>query len=431
MELYAYATELFAKKRVDPHDDLMSVLTTRRARGRAALSELELELFFLLLTVAGNETTRNLIVRGMHAFFEHPDQWQRLRARSVAAPRRRRGDAALRHTGDELPPHGHDRAGASIGGARSRRATRSCSSTCSANRDEAVFDDPDALRRRPQSQPPHRLRRRRAALLPRGEPGPHGDPGHVRAPTRPDARHPSQTAEAQRLQRNFINGVKHLPVAFSAVGGPQHPLTVARHSPDALRKVIRDFRRDQIVDVARRLFGEHRSTEVSMDEIAAEAGLARSTVYVYFASRDDLLRACLDGMYEQMQERLAPDLRAESAPPAALASRRPGAARAGRRAPRVLPAGPGHPSHTRQHRGRGRRRALPDRVQRGQDLRRPGGRGRRGRGLPPPRPGPRDLLIGQQVLRCPLGPIDRPRSPLDVAADEICSFVLHGIGARA
>ena len=43
------------------------------------LSELELELFFLLLTVAGNETTRNLISGAMHAFFQHPDQWERLR----------------------------------------------------------------------------------------------------------------------------------------------------------------------------------------------------------------------------------------------------------------------------------------------------------------------------------------------------------------
>ncbi len=57
----------------------MSVLTQVEMDGEK-LSELELELFFLLLTVAGNETTRNLISGGMAAFFENPDQWEMLRA---------------------------------------------------------------------------------------------------------------------------------------------------------------------------------------------------------------------------------------------------------------------------------------------------------------------------------------------------------------
>ncbi len=78
MEVYALCDAVAADRRANPRDDLMTALVEAEVDGER-LSDAELNLFFITLIVAGNETTRNLINHSMLALIDHPDQAQRLR----------------------------------------------------------------------------------------------------------------------------------------------------------------------------------------------------------------------------------------------------------------------------------------------------------------------------------------------------------------
>jgi len=142
LELYAYADELCAKKRVDPHADLFSVLTQAEIDGDQ-LSQLDLDLFFLLLAVAGNETTRNLISGAMVAFFDHPDQWERLKADRSLLP------SAIEEMLRFVTPVMHFRRQATmdwtIGDQKIAAGDKVVFWHTSANRDETVFDNPNVF----------------------------------------------------------------------------------------------------------------------------------------------------------------------------------------------------------------------------------------------------------------------------------------------
>ncbi len=211
MELYAYASQLFAQKRADPHDDLMSVLNDVEVDGER-LSEFELELFFLLLTVAGNETTRNLISGAMHAFFQFPDQWQKLVADRSLLPGA--VEEMLRWVTPVMNFRRQTTAPVELRGQRIEADQKVVFFHTSANRDEAVFEHADVfdITRHPN---PH---------MAFGGGGPHFCLGAnlARMEIRvmfshlldrlPDIH---QDGDVRRLQSAFINGVKHLPVAFT------------------------------------------------------------------------------------------------------------------------------------------------------------------------------------------------------------------------
>jgi len=79
MEIWGYANELIEKRQESPASDLISVVMRGEVDGER-ISVAEMDAFFLLLTVAGNETTRNLISGAMHALFQNPAQLERLYA---------------------------------------------------------------------------------------------------------------------------------------------------------------------------------------------------------------------------------------------------------------------------------------------------------------------------------------------------------------
>ena len=76
-ELYMYVNELAKLRKADPRDDIVTKLINSEIDGDK-LSDAEFEFFMLLLTVAGNETTRNTTSWGMHALMQHPDQYKML-----------------------------------------------------------------------------------------------------------------------------------------------------------------------------------------------------------------------------------------------------------------------------------------------------------------------------------------------------------------
>jgi cytochrome P450 len=74
-ELWTYAQELRAKRVTEPTDDITTQIATAEVDGESLTAE-EFGSFFVLLVVAGNETTRNAISHGMLALTQNPDQKQ-------------------------------------------------------------------------------------------------------------------------------------------------------------------------------------------------------------------------------------------------------------------------------------------------------------------------------------------------------------------
>ena len=210
VEMFGYANDLATFKRANPADDIISVLLQAEVDGER-LSDLEFDLFFELLAIAGNETTRNLISHGMLALMERPDQRELLIADRSLLPGA--VDEMLRYASPVMYMRRTARADLELRGETIRAGDKVALWYIAANHDPAVFPDP------------HRfdVRRDTGEHVAFGGGGPHFCLGSHLARLEITVmfeelldRIPrmEQTAPAERLRSNFINGIKHLPVAF-------------------------------------------------------------------------------------------------------------------------------------------------------------------------------------------------------------------------
>jgi len=211
MELFLYANSLAVDRKANPRDDLVSVLINAEVEGER-LTEADFDGFFLLLSVAGNETTRNLMSGAILALMEHPEQRRRLIDDPSLMP------LAVEEFLRWVSPIIYFRRAASrdteIGGQPIREGDKVAMYYPSGNRDEAVFERPDAfdVGRSPN---PH---------IAFGGGGNHFCLGASLARleircmfeellTRlPDM---ELAGPVSRLRSNFINGIKHIPVRYT------------------------------------------------------------------------------------------------------------------------------------------------------------------------------------------------------------------------
>ncbi|GAB3453331.1 cytochrome P450 [Streptomonospora sediminis] len=210
-QLSELLAELAAQRRAEPTDDLTSALVNANVDGEA-LTDQELGSFFILLAVAGNETTRNAISHGLNLLTEHPEQrdlwWSDFETYAPGAV-----EEIIRYASPVVWMRRTLTRDHEMNGHRFRKGDKAVLYYASANRDAAVFTDADTfdITRQPN---PH---------LGFGGPGPHFCLGahlarrevavmfrelHRRVPGIRAAGPP------QRLESNFVNGIKSLPCEF-------------------------------------------------------------------------------------------------------------------------------------------------------------------------------------------------------------------------
>jgi cholest-4-en-3-one 26-monooxygenase len=213
MEMYVYVEELSEQRRSDPRDDIMSALLQAELEGDK-LTALELNAFFLFLSSAGNETTRNAAAHGLNAFLENPQEYDKL----VQDPDGMIGSATeeiLRWASPVMYLRRNVTSDTELRGRELKAGDKVSLWYVSANRDEDVFDDPFRfdIERRPNEH------------LAFGGGGPHFCLGaslarmEIRLLFEELARRVPvlrSLGAPEPLRSNIVAGIKHLPVDLTA-----------------------------------------------------------------------------------------------------------------------------------------------------------------------------------------------------------------------
>ena len=212
MEMYMYSNELALRRRTEPRDDIVTALLTADINGDR-LSEMDFNLFFLLLAVAGNETTRNALSHGMLALMEHPDQYRMMAADPTLVPSAT--EEILRWASPVMYFRRNVMRDTVIGGQPIKAGSKVTIWYVSANRDESVFEDPFTFN----------IKRTPNEHVAFGGGGPHFCLGANLARMEMNIMFEElvrrvdsveQIGEVKRLRSNFVNGIKHMPVRLKA-----------------------------------------------------------------------------------------------------------------------------------------------------------------------------------------------------------------------
>ncbi len=208
--MFGFAQKLAEARRAAPRDDIVTTLLQAEIDGDH-LSDIDFNMFFLLLAVAGNETTRNAIAHGMNAFLENPDQY-RLFGDDLSLS----GSATeeiLRWASPVMYFRRNATEDTELRGQHIAAGDKVAIYYASANRDEDVFDAPFVfdIARSPNDH------------IAFGGGGPHFCLGASLARMEIQVlfeelvqRAPKVEAlgPPDRLRSNFIGGIKHLPVSL-------------------------------------------------------------------------------------------------------------------------------------------------------------------------------------------------------------------------